>query len=162
MSDDPNENEGEPLDPRIREQLRTQERELKEAKSQIRTSELRAIYSELGIPDAGAGKLFRDTYPGEATVDAVRTAAGGYGDAVLPPVINDTRQDDLDALRRIQNASDPTGSPEAQDILAATLAKLHAAVNDRSKDPSDQLAEFDRIMDSAEVQALRHQPVNFN
>src|SRR5580698_8738598 len=148
MSDDPTLNDDgtprEPLDPRIREQLRQQEQTIKDQDARIRASDLRAIYAELGIPDTGAGKLFRDTYPGEATIEAVRAAAGGYGDAVLPTtVIDDSRQADLDALRRMGNASDPTGSPEAQDILAATLAKLEAAVSPRGGDPVDQLAEFD-------------------
>lgn len=161
MSDDQNLNDDgtprAPLDPNIREQMRRQEQTIKEQEARIRTSELRAIYSELGIPDAGAGKLFRDTYPGDATVEAVRAAAESYGDAVLAKV-DDPRQNELEALRRMNSAADPTQSPEAQDILNATLEKLAAT----QKPGGGGIEEFDRIMASPEVQALRTQPINFN
>ena len=160
MSDDPNDLNGDPgnvLDPRIREQLRSQEQQIKDANARIRASDLRAIYAEIGIPDSGAGKLFRDTYPGEATVEAVRAAAEGYGDAVLPKAV-DPRQDELEALRRMNNAGDPTQSPEAQDILDQILARLAAT----QKPGGGGIEEFDRIMASPEVQALRTQPVNWN
>lgn len=161
MSDDPTLNDDgtprEPLDPRIREQLRRQEQELSEANAKIRASDLRAIYAELGIPTTDVGKLFRDTYSGDATIDAVRTAAEGYGDAVLPKQV-DPRADQLEALRRLNAAGDPSQSPEAQDILNTTLEKLAAT----QKPGGGGIEEFDRIMASPEVQALRTQPINFN
>lgn len=138
------------LNPRIREQLRNQEKQLAEANKRLRDAELRVIYAELGIGTSGAAKLFRDTYSGDATVEAVRNSAAEYD--VLPKQVDNAHQGELDALRRINGATDPTTSTDAQDVLNEVLAKLRKAKN---------VEEFDEIMGSPEVQALRHQPIAF-
>ena len=145
------------LNPRIREQLRSQEKQLAEMKKQVRTSELNAIYSELGIPNSGLAKLFRDGYQGDVSLDAVRNAASEY-DGLIPSA-NSTqtsqepdRQAELDAIRRVNGATDPTNSPEAAEVLQDALKRLKAAKN---------LEEFDDIMSSPEIQALRSQPISY-
>lgn len=139
------------LNPRIREQLRNQEKQLAEAQKQLRNSELRAIYAELGIANTGTSKLFRDTYSGDVSLEAVRNAASEYD--VLPKSSVDAgQQGELEALRRVNGATDSTTSTDAQTTLNDILAKLKKAKN---------TDEFDEIMGSPEVQALRHQPISF-
>ena len=141
------------LNPRIREQMRNQERENAALKKQLRDSELRGVFAELRIPTTGAGKLFRDTYQGEPTLEAVKQAATEYD--VLPKgevVVDQAKQAELEALRRVNGAVDPTDTKDASEILQDVLAKLRAA---RSTE------EFDAIMASAEVQSLGSQPISF-
>ena len=145
------------LNPRIREQLRSQEKQLAEMKKQVRDSELKAVFTELGIPSTGLAKLFRDGYQGEATLDAVRSAASEYDGLIPKPASEQTsqepdRQAELDALRRVNGATDPTNTTDASDVLKDVLKRLKAA-----KDTD----EFDDIMASPEVQALRSQPISF-
>jgi curved DNA-binding protein CbpA len=158
MTDDTNEevtlnDDGTPvLNPRIREQLRNQEKQLAEANKRLRDSELRAIFAEVGIGTTGAAKLFRDTYSGEATPEAVRNSAAEYDVLPTNSSVDPGRQSELDALRRINGATDPAASSDATDVLNDTLAKLRKAKT---------VEEFDEIMGSPEVQALRHQPIAF-
>lgn len=165
MSDNPTEDvgydsEGNPvLNPRIREQLRTQEKQLTEMKKQLRDSELKAVFAELGLPTTGAAKLFRDTYSGEPTLEAVRTAASEYD--VLPkpasgqPTAEEDRQRqaELDALRRVNGATDPTNSQDATDVMQSVIKRLKAAKS---------VEEFDEIMASPEVRSLATQPITFS
>lgn len=142
------------LNPRIREQLRNQERENAALKKQLRDTELKAIYAELRIPNEKAGKLFRDTYSGDVTLEAVRSAAAEYD--VLPgapdPVVDSRRNAELDALRRVNGATDANETKDAQEVLQEVLAKLKAAKS---------VEEFDAIMASGEVQSLAHSPISF-
>ena len=143
------------LNPRIREQLRNQEQQLKETTKRLRDAELRAVFTELGIPSTGLAKLFRDGYQGEPTLEAVKSAASEY-DGLLPTAtttLDSQQANDLEALRRINNASDTTNVKDATEVLQETLTRLRNA-----KD----LAEYDEIMASPEVQALRSQPISFN
>lgn len=156
MSDNPDElvfdeNGDKILNPRIREQLRSQEKKIKEQEGQIRSAQLSAIYSELGIPSSGLAKLFRDGYQGAATLDAVKTEASNYeGLLPAPASLSDDAQAQLEALRRVNAANDPTNTKDATDVLEAIKAKLHAA-----KSPE----EIDDILNSAEARALATQPI---
>jgi hypothetical protein len=161
--DDLKDEQGNPvLDKNIREHMRKLERENAEVKAKAQAAELKSVYLELGIPNEGAAKLFRDTYSGEPTVEAVRAAASQYGDAVLktsaPSAADLERQANLDALSRINSSTDAGGDRDAQDILETTLQKLRAAV---AKGGDLGKAEYDEIMASPEVQALRNQPISF-
>ncbi len=143
------------LNPRIREQLRSQEKELGQMKKQLRDSELKAVFAELRIPNEKAGKLFRDTYAGEVTLEAVRRAAEDYD--VLPKgdetqSLDPQRQAELDALRRVNNATETNTSSDATEVMQDVLAKLRSAKSTE---------EFDAIMSSPEVRALGSQPISF-
>lgn len=155
MSDNNDEFEG-VLDENIRKQLRSQAKALKDAETKIREAELRATYTELGIPNEGAAKLFRDTYSGDPSPEAVKAAASQYGDAVLKPAppseLELERQKQLEALSRI-NGADGTAAPEGQSMLDELLAKLTAAKNSPE--------EMDAILASPEAQALKNQPIAF-
>lgn len=160
MSDNPDElvfdeNGDKILNPRIREQLHKQEKQNKELLSQLRTAQLQAIYAELGIPSTGLAKLFRDGYQGEATLEAVKSAASQY-DGLLPTdqsPLGDDVQAQLEALRRVNSANDSTNTTDAMAVLDAVKAKLKAATTSE---------EFDDIMASADVQSLRNQSVSFS
>lgn len=154
------------LDKNIREHIRKTERENAELLAKYKAAELKSVYLELGIPAEGAAKLFRDTYTGEATVEAVRAAASQYGDAVLktsqPSNEELQRQADLEALARINASTDGGGDRDAQDILAATTKKLKEIAAKANGSNTDELkAEMDAVLESPEVQALRSQPVSF-
>jgi len=160
MSDNPDElvfdeNGDKVLNPRIREQLHKQERQNKELVGQLRMAELKAIYAELGIPSTGLAKLFRDGYTGEPTLEAVKSAASQY-DGLLPTAtseVTDDVQAQLEALRRVNSANDPTSTKDATTVLEEVKAKLKAA-----KTPE----EFDDILASADVQSLRNQSISFS
>lgn len=163
MSNDPNEellfdeNGEKILNPKIREQLRNQEKELVAMKKQVREAELKSIFAELGIPSTGLAKLFRDGYQGDATLEAVRSAASQY-EGLIPattPAANELdseRQAELDALRRVNGAGDSTNTKDVQEVLQDVLKRLKSAKN---------VEEFDDIMASPEVQSLRGQPISF-
>ncbi|NNN07813.1 MAG: hypothetical protein HKL85_01300 [Acidimicrobiaceae bacterium] len=163
MSNDPNEellfdeNGEKVLNPKIREQLRNQEKELVAMKKQVREAELKSIFAELGIPSTGLAKLFRDGYQGDATLEAVRSAASQY-EGLIPattPAANELdseRQAELDALRRVNGAGDSTNTKDVQEVLQDVLKRLKSAKN---------VEEFDDIMASPEVQSLRGQPISF-
>ncbi len=143
------------LNPKIREQMRNQEKQNKELVAQLRSAELRGIYAELGIPSTGLAKLFRDGYTGEATLEAVKLAASQY-DGLLPSAtsqVTDDVQAQLEALRRVNSSNDPTSTKDATTVLEEVKAKLKAA-----KTPE----EFDDILASADVQALRNQSISFS
>lgn len=147
------------LDKNIREHIRNTERELKESRERAKAAELKAVYLELGVGDDGVSKLFKDTYSGESTVEAVRTAASQYGDAILktsqPSTEELERLAALEAQRRINGATDNNGgNRDANDILTATLVRLQEASQ------KGDLVAFDAIMASPEVQALRGQPIS--
>lgn len=149
------------LDPKIREHMRKLEKENAEQKQALKSAQLQGIYAELGIPKEKGGLLFRDNYNGEATVEAVREAATKYD--VLPNGGQTPeeleRQAQLEALARINSSTDQGGgSRDAENILDTTLAKLRAAT---AKGGDAGKAEFDAIMASPEVQALRNQPISF-
>lgn len=163
MSDNTNEvldSEGNPvLDPKIRDHMRAQEKENAALKKQLQTFAVGNACDELGIPKTGAGKLFRDTYSGDATLEAVKTAASGY-EGIIPGAqkspeelaLEAKMQADLEALRRVNNSSDQSSTKDASEVLDEVLAKLKATKN---------VEEFDAIMASPEVQALRNQPITF-
>jgi hypothetical protein len=143
------------LNPRIREQMRSQEKQNKELQARLREAELRGIYAELGIPNTGLAKLFRDGYQGEATLEAVKSAASQY-DGLLPAPtspVDDDVQAQLEALRRVNSANDSTNTKDAMTVLDEVKAKLKGA-----KTPE----EFDDILASADVQSLRNQPISFS
>ena len=142
------------LNPKIREQMRSQEKQNKELVAQLRLAKLDAIYAELGISSTGLAKLFRDGYQGEPTLEAVKSSASQY-EGLLPATtpVGDDVQAQLEALRRVNSANDPTNTKDATTVLEEVKAKLKAA-----KSPE----EFDDILASADVQSLRNQSISFS
>lgn len=134
------------LDPNIRKHIRTVEDENKALKAQVRESNLSAICDQLKIPNEKIGKLFRDTYTGEVNFEAIKAAADSYG-LTAPPEGNEGDALDLDAMRRINSATDPNQSKDSQDLLTEMLGKMQAAKT---------LQEYEAIENSPEYQALRN------
>lgn len=153
------------LNPKIREQMRRQERELKEANAKLRDADLRVVYAELGVSTEGPGKFFRDNYSGPTDKESVKTAALEAGaiapaapSSTPPPAATAQRelelQAELDALRGISGATSTTGT-ETGTSMNEMLAKLREAA--KKSDP----AEFDALLESEEMQRLGSQPISF-
>ena len=157
--------EGAPvLDPRIRERLRNQERQLKEANDKIAAAELRGVYAELQIPNEGSGKFFRDNYRGPTDLESVRAAASGA--SVLPTQQVQQQQDqqqqqqpserelelqrELEAIR-VANGGTSTQGQAPESSLSEMVAKLRAAKTTE---------EDDAILESDEMQRLGNQQIS--
>lgn len=139
------------LDPNIRKHMRDLEEQNKLLQAQVRTSNLGAICDQLKIPSDGVGKLFRDTFTGEVTFEAIKTAADSYGLIPSEGSGDEGGQTDLDALKRINSLTDPNQSKDAEALMEEILNKLKAAKTE---------AEFDAIYASPEYQALRNQKIS--
>jgi len=122
------EQENQPLDPNIRRQLREAEKarkELETLKAQVELERRETFFAKAGIPESGAGALFRKAYEGEASLDAIRAEAEKYG--VLQPAQQAVQEEisydsELEAQRRAQGATiGSTGAmPDpSQEVLAA-------------------------------------------
>ena len=122
------EQENQPLDPNIRRQLREAEKarkELEALKAQVELERRETFFAKAGIPESGAGALFRKAYDGEASLEAIRSQAEMYGILQSAPaqVQEEVSYDsELEAQRRAQGATiGSTGAmPDpSQEILAA-------------------------------------------
>ena len=150
------------LNPKIRDQLHSQERQIKEMTTRLRASDLNAIYAELGVPSTGVAKLFRDNYQGEINLEAVRSAASEYD--LLPKATVSAadieaerqRQENLNALGRINNATDQSSSTDVNSLLADLTARLRKASAD------GDMEAFDAILASPDAKALGNQTITFS
>ena len=83
------------------------------------------LLDKAGIPSEGPGAMFRDTYNGELSEDAIRATAEKYG--VLDSVKrqeDSSRDEELAALRGVQNAVGNLGtSPDLTSEVRAQLLK---------------------------------------
>ena len=119
--------ERQPLDPNIRKQLREAEKarkELESVRNELETQKREVQFSKAGIPDSGLGQLFRKAYDGEASQEAIRSAAQEYG---IIQASEEVSSDDseLAALRRAQGATiGTTGAmPDPQQEYLNALAE---------------------------------------
>jgi len=94
-----------------------------------------AAFDRLNIPPRDAGKLFRDTYQGELTDDAILAKAAEYG--IVQPPSTATAPSipgvDMDAWNRQQAAFNGTNNgttPNAMDLIngATTTEELDAVL----------------------------------
>lgn len=126
MADDQDEMngpEGEPLDPRIREELRQardDRKELAKAKAQFEALNRENAFSKAGIPEDGMGSLFRKSYDGDLDPAAIKAQAESYGLLQSQPGHEqDTGLTDQErqALQR-QNAAGTGIPPQGQNYMA--------------------------------------------
>jgi len=154
------------LDHRIRERLRTQERQLKEAEAKIAEAELRGVYAELQIPNEGSGKFFRENYRGPTDLASVRAAASDARvlpeqqvqqpqDPQQPPQNQQPSERELELQReleaiRVANGGTSTLGQQPESSLSEMVAKLRAAKTTE---------EYDAILGSDEMQRLGNQQI---
>jgi len=89
-------------------------------KEQLATFQKSAAFDRLNIPPTGTGKLFRDTYTGELTDEAIVAKAAEYG-VIAPPSnaqVPTVPGVDVDAWNRQQAAFSGTATPANNDALA--------------------------------------------
>lgn len=103
------------------------------AEAKIATFTRSATFDELRIPNTGAGKLFRDTYQGELTPEAIVAAAVSY--EIVPTPATQAAQPtvpgvDQDAWARMQaslpGTTTPTATTAIDEIKAATPENIDA------------------------------------
>ena len=132
------------LDPAIRAQLRQNAQLAADLESERATRtqlERENAFGKAGLADLPHRALFEKTYEGEMTTEAIRAAAEQYGLTGTAPVItSDNRAADLDALRRVQQAS-AGAPPNAPMDFGDAL--------DRAQSPQ----EWEAIMANALVEA---------
>ena len=94
-------------------------REAEEAQREAANAKRELAFMKAGIDlDSPTGKLFAKAYDGDASVEAVKAAAGEYG--LIPTSQTDEVKNDLDALNRVSQASaGSTGTiaPTALDAI---------------------------------------------
>lgn len=118
------------------ENIRNLIRQAREDKKTIATerealnAEKRAVlFDRLGVPDSGPGLMFRETYNGEITAEAVKSAADRYGVLAPPPQQSYQQQQqfsqqdaDLERMRTMQSQVGGLGaSPRVEDEIYAKL-----------------------------------------
>lgn len=126
------EQENQPLDPNIRKQLREADKarkELETLKAQVELERRETFFAKVGIPESGAGALFRKAYDGDASLEAIRSEAEKYGilqSAQEARQIEEASYDsELEAQRRAQGATvGSTGAtPDMSEEVLAALAE---------------------------------------
>lgn len=146
--DETNGANGEPLDPRIREELRKSREHAAradEAEARAIAAERRSVFAEVGIPSAGMGSLFRDAYQGDLSPEAVKAAAEGYG--ILGGAQSDGQQDGLteaerEAQRRIAGAGSglpPQPGSDPREVIMQKIREIPFHVGD---DPAQKQEEI--------------------
>lgn len=108
------------LDPGIRSRLKDTDRlvaELETERTNRVSLERRAAFAESGLADLPHRELFERTYDGDLTAEAIRDAADKYGlvpDASSAAATQQSQsQADLEAFRRVGQASQGAGTPGA-------------------------------------------------
>lgn len=122
---DPNE----PLDPRIREQLRkaTADRE------RVAELEREIAFTKAGVPDDTLGTVFRKGWDGEITPDAIKAGWDEIAPPAPPPNdggdggVDSSLQESLDAQRRIAdvgNSGEPgSGEQTYEDAIRSATSE---------------------------------------
>lgn len=156
------------LNPRIREHQRALERDKAALEKEVALLRVGSLMDRLGVGTTGAGKFFREHYAGPADEESVKAAAqdagaltgntggGDTGGSTASDQEIQQRQDELDRLRRANNATNGTSSSDSLGELEEIKAKMRKAVAEGNE------AEFDALMESAELLRLSQQPINFN
>lgn len=149
------------LSPGIRAQMRQQEKDLKESQQRLREYEARAVFAEVGVPDSGPGKFFRDHYSGPLDRDSVEKAAkeaGAVGSAPPPDNTDEEArlQAELDRIRGVAGASGDTGGDGDMALLKEVEAEMRRIVREGTEQ------EFDDYMQSPKVQSLKERRIIFS
>ena len=142
---EPVEIENQPLDPNVRAQIRKAEKqaeELAETKAELNAYKRETQFTKLGIPEDGVGKLFRKSYDGDLTPEAISKSALEYG-IIKPtePVVDQALQHELESLRQAQGATigntgaipDPLAELRTKIDKASTVAELNALLLEADK-----------------------------
>ena len=130
MSDNENDLDG-VLDDRLREELkraRKDRRELESLRAEKVRIDLGAICDQEGIPADGQGLMFRESYNGPPTAEAVRAMGEKYGLLTpKPPEVDPALAAELLRLHQIQQATTGTGGASLTDHVAELQAKIAKA-----------------------------------
>jgi hypothetical protein len=130
MPEDDNDEQGnsrEPLDPKIREQLKRTERldrELQDRDAELAALKRDSAFDKAGISESGMGALFRKAYDGDLTKEAIVQQAIEFG---VITGSGSENADELAALRNQQDASAAGGATNVEDPGAKFLRDLDAA-----------------------------------
>jgi len=149
MADDPTDHEGsdpEPPDkgkpdkePGWARELRKQNEQLlarnKDLEAKVADRDKADLFAKIGIPDKGAGALFRKTYNGELTEEAIRKEALDY-ELIQPE--RTTPTEERDVLARIQDATAGTTGLRDVKVPEALIQQIEAA---KDNDEIDKILE---------------------
>ncbi len=126
MSDD-NEVETQIQDENIKKLIssnRKQAEELAKERESMNAERRSFLLDKVGVPSDGPGAMFRDTYNGELTEDAIRSTAEKYGVLGQSQQQQSSRDEELAALRGVGNAVGNLGtSPDLTSEVRAQLLK---------------------------------------
>ena len=163
LDQDTNGEGGEPLDPRLRDQLRQAkqvQRERDEALAELAKERRENVFAQVGIPTSGAGALFRQAYQGDLDLAFVKAAAESY--EVLAPAGQSTQDQGMSseeraAAQRIAGAG--TGIPPAgSNVMADFAAKIQAVPynKDNPQESQRQVMELVHQMEDAHPELGRY------
>ena len=120
----------EPLDPKIREELRAARADRKaktEAETELAALKRDMAFDKAGIPETGAGALLRKAYDGDLSADAIKRSAEEYGIlSTNAPTESDEMRAELESLRRAQSGVREQGEPE-QEAVEEFYSKVRSA-----------------------------------
>jgi hypothetical protein len=106
---------------------RKQAEELAKQRDEMNAERRSFLLDKVGIPSDGPGALFRDTYAGELSEDAIRSAGDKYG--VLGGNQQQqlsSRDEELEALRSVGNTVGNLGTqPNLTEEVRAALLKTN-------------------------------------
>ena len=153
------------LDPNIRKAMRNTQEENERLRRENEILKLSGLFESAGVPRTPSGDYFRETYKGEATLEAVKAAAERAGvlstnQTTVSKDENASQQKsereqqleaELENLRRANGVNGSMNSEAGDEVLTAQLERLKSAKN---------ADEAKAILESPEFQALRNVPVS--
>lgn len=104
----------------LRDAYAAAQRDLEAARAEIATGKREAAFKDAGLKDDPTVELFKRSYEGDLTPEAIRLAAVPYG--LAAEAVVDTAAADqalLEATRRVQAGTSTTTPTQGDDAMAA-------------------------------------------
>lgn len=126
---------------------------LAETEKQLSTFQAAAAFDRLNIPSTGAGKLFRDTYQGDVTDEAITAAASQYD---LIPAAPTTPQptipgvDQAAMARQIATLSNGQQAPALNGVEQLQQIRTTAQTGSQGVDATKALLTSLGVMDTTQ------------
>lgn len=110
------------------QETRRDKEQLAADRAALEAERLSVGFDRAGVPETGPGLLFRESYKGDPSADAIRAAAERYGitgqpAATPPPAPSGPPQSDIDRMRFLQSAvgAEGQGPNREQEVLAKMM-----------------------------------------
>lgn len=129
------------LDPNIRRELRDGRKRASDLQKELDQSRREAAFARAGVDDSTPlGRMFVRGYEGDASVEAIKTAAEEIPGLLATPSVKDAMStEELEAQRRMAGASGGAGAggPDLRARFEADAADLERRIRAGQAGPED-------------------------